>query len=489
MCRYKTRLCSFGSSCNRSICFFAHTTEELRCVPNVDDGKEVDEREFLMQLMMAQESGLLPGGSGMPLQHQEQQPPPPSQQQQQQQLPVLYTMPQDALQQPMQMLAQPMRSSSSGLSSSAAARRHAPARSLTGIPLSYRQSLPCHLHSGHTGTHLGAGGSPYSELPSRAHAQSMNGSISSAPPSSLQLPPAAESAYLSLQETLAGLGLQGPASMGCGIRGADHIYADQTAAMLHNLQSMPSGEQPRAFCARSAAAMQRASDPGMHALLGGASAGAGGNVSSDDEGGIGGLAGADRVSDSGKPLGSLCQGSLMPSKEFAESLNTLLPFMNYAQQQHQQQQQAVAAAAAAAVDIAAGGLHATGRGPSSSLASSGSARSSSPPTSYDTNSSSAPATALLVPSGSPTTLGSPPLAAMQAAQKPSVVSLHSPQQQQQQQQLKKEDLRVLAASAGQASGISPSYVTKILTDLHDQGLAGAQLADIACSLASARLHL
>ena len=50
--RYKTRLCSFGNSCNRSICFFAHTTEELRCVPNMDDGKEIDEREFLMQIMV-----------------------------------------------------------------------------------------------------------------------------------------------------------------------------------------------------------------------------------------------------------------------------------------------------------------------------------------------------------------------------------------------------------------------------------------------------
>jgi hypothetical protein len=36
--RYKTRLCSFGRSCNRPICFFAHTAEELRCVPNADDG-------------------------------------------------------------------------------------------------------------------------------------------------------------------------------------------------------------------------------------------------------------------------------------------------------------------------------------------------------------------------------------------------------------------------------------------------------------------
>lgn len=57
--RYKTRLCSFGSNCNRPICFFAHSAEELRCVPNVDDGKELDEREYLLQLMLAQDSGLM----------------------------------------------------------------------------------------------------------------------------------------------------------------------------------------------------------------------------------------------------------------------------------------------------------------------------------------------------------------------------------------------------------------------------------------------
>lgn len=43
-CRYKTRLCSFGRNCNRPICFFAHSAEELRCVPNVEEGKELDER-------------------------------------------------------------------------------------------------------------------------------------------------------------------------------------------------------------------------------------------------------------------------------------------------------------------------------------------------------------------------------------------------------------------------------------------------------------
>jgi hypothetical protein len=36
--RYKTRLCSFGRNCNRPICFFAHSADELRCVPNADDG-------------------------------------------------------------------------------------------------------------------------------------------------------------------------------------------------------------------------------------------------------------------------------------------------------------------------------------------------------------------------------------------------------------------------------------------------------------------
>mmetsp|Transcript_9845 Transcript_9845/g.21009 ORF Transcript_9845/g.21009 Transcript_9845/m.21009 type:complete len:470 (-) Transcript_9845:2382-3791(-) len=67
--RYKTRLCSFGRNCNRPICFFAHSAEELRCVPNVDDGKELDEREYLLQLMLAQEAGMLPVAS-----QQQQQP-------------------------------------------------------------------------------------------------------------------------------------------------------------------------------------------------------------------------------------------------------------------------------------------------------------------------------------------------------------------------------------------------------------------------------
>ena len=63
--RYKTRLCSFGRNCNRPICFFAHDAMELRV--STEEGKEMDEREYLAQLMMAQESGLLPalpqGGS------------------------------------------------------------------------------------------------------------------------------------------------------------------------------------------------------------------------------------------------------------------------------------------------------------------------------------------------------------------------------------------------------------------------------------------
>ncbi|KAG2444735.1 hypothetical protein HXX76_001479 [Chlamydomonas incerta] len=63
--RYKTRLCSFGRNCNRSICFFAHSAEELRCVPASDELKEGDERDYLMQLIMAQESGLLPPTPGM----------------------------------------------------------------------------------------------------------------------------------------------------------------------------------------------------------------------------------------------------------------------------------------------------------------------------------------------------------------------------------------------------------------------------------------
>jgi transcription elongation factor SPT5 len=59
--RYKTRLCSFGRNCNRSICFFAHSAEELRNVPVAEDSlRELDDRDFLMQLMRAQDNGMLP---------------------------------------------------------------------------------------------------------------------------------------------------------------------------------------------------------------------------------------------------------------------------------------------------------------------------------------------------------------------------------------------------------------------------------------------
>lgn len=62
--RYKTRLCSFGHGCNRSICFFAHSAEELRCPPAEHDYKDTpDERDYLVQLIMAQDSGMLPQGT------------------------------------------------------------------------------------------------------------------------------------------------------------------------------------------------------------------------------------------------------------------------------------------------------------------------------------------------------------------------------------------------------------------------------------------
>ncbi|PNH03770.1 Zinc finger CCCH domain-containing protein 56 [Tetrabaena socialis] len=93
--RYKTRLCSFGRNCNRSICFFAHSHSFL--LPATCP-KEGDEREYLLQLHLMQESGLLPpagihpitgapisplmggGGAdlGSALQHAMQRPPPHS---------------------------------------------------------------------------------------------------------------------------------------------------------------------------------------------------------------------------------------------------------------------------------------------------------------------------------------------------------------------------------------------------------------------------
>lgn len=62
--RYKTRLCSFGRNCNRPICFFAHHNNELRIVGGPDENpKDLDEREYLLQLVLAQESGMLPFSS------------------------------------------------------------------------------------------------------------------------------------------------------------------------------------------------------------------------------------------------------------------------------------------------------------------------------------------------------------------------------------------------------------------------------------------
>lgn len=54
--RYKTRLCSFGRACSRPCCFFAHDASELRYVPMSEEGKEQEEREQLVQLMMAQDA-------------------------------------------------------------------------------------------------------------------------------------------------------------------------------------------------------------------------------------------------------------------------------------------------------------------------------------------------------------------------------------------------------------------------------------------------
>lgn len=66
--RYKTRLCSFGRNCNRAICFFAHSADELRCVPSSEDVKDSEERDYLLHLLMAQESGLLPSSALQQLQ-------------------------------------------------------------------------------------------------------------------------------------------------------------------------------------------------------------------------------------------------------------------------------------------------------------------------------------------------------------------------------------------------------------------------------------
>lgn len=61
--RYKTRLCSFGSNCNRPICFFAHAADELRCATTTEtDPRDSDEQLMVMQLIMGQQDG----GLGQP---------------------------------------------------------------------------------------------------------------------------------------------------------------------------------------------------------------------------------------------------------------------------------------------------------------------------------------------------------------------------------------------------------------------------------------
>ncbi|KAG1681131.1 hypothetical protein FOA52_015573 [Chlamydomonas sp. UWO 241] len=67
--RYKTRLCSFGASCRRPICFFAHSSDELRSMlpGSCSDAKEdVERAEYVSKLRAAQAAGLLPPG---PLPH------------------------------------------------------------------------------------------------------------------------------------------------------------------------------------------------------------------------------------------------------------------------------------------------------------------------------------------------------------------------------------------------------------------------------------
>ncbi|GLI69992.1 hypothetical protein VaNZ11_014725, partial [Volvox africanus] len=122
--RYKTRLCSFGRNCNRSICFFAHSAEELRCVPCTDD-KEGDEREYLMQILMAQENGLI---SGPTLEAVPQAPIPPL-------LPTMMPDLSSALQQALQQPLPPSsRTSVNGLSDAATMISARP--SLNGVAMS-----------------------------------------------------------------------------------------------------------------------------------------------------------------------------------------------------------------------------------------------------------------------------------------------------------------------------------------------------------------
>ncbi|GIL82004.1 hypothetical protein Vretimale_1564 [Volvox reticuliferus] len=257
--RYKTRLCSFGRNCNRSICFFAHSAEELRCVPCTDD-KEGDEREYLMQILMAQENGLIPAPT---LDAVPQAPIPPL-------LPTMMPDLSSALQQALQQPLPPSsRTSVNGLSDAAAI-------------ISARQSL-----NGVAVSDLMSGRPSLSGLPADANTVMLRASMSGVAdahvksgmllrgrPSMNGVPDRANTAYVPARASMNGLPDSGFAQARPSLNGVPENTAATTAAtnMLLSMQRAVSSELTTAF---NAATMQRAMSTELGVVGGAAGVGVG----------------------------------------------------------------------------------------------------------------------------------------------------------------------------------------------------------------------
>lgn len=63
--RYKTRLCSFGPNCNRPICFFAHSANELRSAAADLEESVSLEHETLSSMLWSRDQAM-PGGNQVP---------------------------------------------------------------------------------------------------------------------------------------------------------------------------------------------------------------------------------------------------------------------------------------------------------------------------------------------------------------------------------------------------------------------------------------
>ncbi|GIL43930.1 hypothetical protein Vafri_1514 [Volvox africanus] len=257
--RYKTRLCSFGRNCNRSICFFAHSAEELRCVPCTDD-KEGDEREYLMQILMAQENGLIPGST---LEAVPQAPIPPL-------LPTMMPDLTSALQQALQQPLPPSsRTSVNGLSDAAAIISARP--SLNGVAMSElmsgRPSLSG-LPTDPSTVMLRASVSGVADV----HAKS--GMLLRGRPSMNGVPDRANTAFAPARASMNGLPDSGFAQARSSLNGVPENNATTAAAtnMFLSMQRVVSSELNSAL---NAATMQRAMSSELGVVGGAAGMGMG----------------------------------------------------------------------------------------------------------------------------------------------------------------------------------------------------------------------